>query len=80
VTPPLSRAEKVLYHQVHPLKLATDILTAVLSLFLRAQHRLGLALAIMWVPSIIVSALFIRFGDLNRIRARFAPSLQQRHL
>ena len=80
MTPQLSRAEQVLYHQVHPLKLATDILTAVLSLFLLAQHRLGLALLIMWAPSVIVSALFVRFGDFTRIRDSSLGAYLRRHM
>jgi hypothetical protein len=49
--PKLSASERVLYHQAHPLKLATDISTAVASLVLLADHRLGLALAVMFGPS-----------------------------
>lgn len=63
--PGLSARDAALYHQVHPLKLATDFSTAAASLVLLAQHRLWLALLIMWVPSIIVSSLMIRFGDFS---------------
>jgi hypothetical protein len=64
--PRLSVAERVLYHQVHPLKLATDISTAVASLALLAEHRPAVALAVMFVPSIIASALLVRFGNFSK--------------
>ncbi len=62
----LSSAERILYHQVHPLKLATDISTAVASLVLLADHRLAVALGVMFVPSIVVSAVLVRFGDFSQ--------------
>jgi hypothetical protein len=61
--------QRALYHQVHPLKLATDIATAVVSLFLLAAGHPWSALAVMFVPSILVSALFIRFYDFSKTHA-----------
>ena len=65
---PLTLPERVLYHQVRPLKLATDFSTAIASLVLLARHQLGLALVVMWCPSVIVSVAMIRFGDFSRTR------------
>lgn len=64
----LATAERVLYHQTHPLKLATDFSTAIASLVLLGSHRLGLALLVMWVPSVIVSVVMIRCCDFARTR------------
>jgi hypothetical protein len=64
----LGPGERTLYHQVHPLKLATDISTAIASLILLGQHRLWLALAVMFGPSIVASAVLVRFGDFSRTR------------
>jgi hypothetical protein len=64
----LSVRERVLYHQLHPLKLATDISTAVASLVLLAEHRLGLALVVMWGPSILMSALLVGFGSFSETK------------
>ena len=54
--------EKSLYHQIHPLKLATDIGATFPSLCLLWQHQLVFGLVVTFVPSIIVSALVIRFA------------------
>ena len=66
--PKLSLAERTLYHQVRPLKLATDIGTAAASLVLLWQHRLLVALLVMWVPSIVVTAWLLRSGDFRATR------------
>src|SRR5574341_1403342 len=57
--------EKVLYHQIHPVKLATDIITAMLALRFLWQHRLMWALIIMWIPSVIVSLLIMQKVNLE---------------
>jgi hypothetical protein len=66
-TRPTAR-ERALYHQVHPVKLATDVGTAVVSTVLLAQHELAAALAIMWLPSVVVSAALISWGDFAEVR------------
>jgi hypothetical protein len=60
--------ERALYHQIHPLKLATDILASVVSLYFFWQHQLVPALALHFLPPIIASALLVRFGDLEQYR------------
>ena len=60
--------ERVLYHQVHPLKLLADISTAVASLWLLAEHRVLLGLVIMLLPPALVSAIVISTGDLESIK------------
>jgi hypothetical protein len=71
--------ERSLYHQVHPLKLAVDVGTAATSLFLLWQRQLYLALAVMWLPSIFVSAMLIRFGSFENVRdSRVGELLRQR--
>ena len=61
----MTREESFLYHQIHPLKLATDIGTSAVSSFLLWQHRLGAGLVIAFVPSIVASALIVRWVDLG---------------
>ncbi len=61
----LSFQEKSLYHQIHPLKLATDIGMTFPSMVLLWQHELIFALVVTFVPSIIVSALILRFANLE---------------
>ncbi|MHB8752418.1 MAG: hypothetical protein ACYDBJ_24900 [Aggregatilineales bacterium] len=57
--------EKSLYHQIHPLKLLVDIGITFPALYLLWQHQLIVGLIVTFVPSIIVSALLIRFADLE---------------
>jgi hypothetical protein len=61
--------DRVLYHQIHPLKLFTDVFTAFAAAVLLWRHQLGAALALGFLPSIAVSAALIRWADLERYRA-----------
>jgi hypothetical protein len=55
--------EKLLYHQIHAVKLATDILAAVISLHFLWQHQLILGLVVHFAPPVLASALLIAFVD-----------------
>jgi hypothetical protein len=57
--------EKILFHQVHPAKLATDVLSAVISLYFFWQHQLVIALLAHFVPPPVASAMVTRFADLE---------------
>lgn len=70
----------MLYHQVHPLKLATDISTAVVSLVLLGQHRLWLASAVMFGPSIVASAVLVRFGDFSKTQVSRMGAYLRRYM
>jgi hypothetical protein len=61
----MKTSEKYLYHQIHPLKLLTDITSGFLSLYPLWRHNLRLALLIMLVPPPIASAVALRFFDLE---------------
>jgi hypothetical protein len=56
--------EKILFHQVHPAKLATDVGFAVISLYFFWQHQLVIALLTHFVPPPLASALVIRLARL----------------
>src|SRR5215510_2141826 len=64
----MERRERVLYHQIHPIKLFTDVGTATVSTILFWHHALGAALVVGFVPSIAVSYVLIRWGDLEPYR------------
>lgn len=64
----VSPSERVLYHQIHPLKLFTDIATALAAVGFLWAHRLVLALIVGFVPSIAVSIALISWADLERYR------------
>ncbi|MGH2495139.1 MAG: hypothetical protein ACRDIV_10595 [Ktedonobacteraceae bacterium] len=57
--------EKQLYHQIHPLKLATDISVEFVSLYLFWKRKLLAGLLVALVPPIIVSTLIMRLVDLE---------------
>jgi len=59
--------ERVLYHQIHPLKLATDLSAGFLSYYLLWRRRLGLgaALLVQLLPAMLVSGALIRWADLE---------------
>jgi hypothetical protein len=74
----LSAGERALYHQVHPLKLATDLASAVFGLVLLAEHRPWLGLLVMFLPSSLASALLIGFGDFSKTkRSRIGKYLRR---
>jgi hypothetical protein len=60
--------EKALYHQIHPVKLFTDVSTSFMSLFLIWQHNLLAGLSIGIIPSILVSLVVIRFANVEKIK------------
>jgi hypothetical protein len=60
--------EKTLYHQIHPLKLATDISAEILSLYLFWKHKLLTGMLVLLVPPMIASALIMRLANLETYR------------
>jgi len=60
--------ERALYHQIHPVKLFTDVSTSFASLFLIWQHDLLVGLVVGILPSIVVSAVLIRCANLEKFR------------
>jgi hypothetical protein len=69
--------EKVLYHQIHPLKLFTDISTGFLTLYLMWKRKILLAFIIGFIPSFLVSEIIILEEDLEPYkRSRFGQYLK----
>jgi hypothetical protein len=62
-------AERVLYHQIHPLKLFTDWATGFVAAALLWTHQLTAALLVGFMPSIVVTAALLRWADLEPYRA-----------
>lgn len=60
--------EKRLYHQIHPLKLATDISAEIVSLYLFWKHRLLAGMLVFLVPPVIASTLVMRLANLETYR------------
>jgi hypothetical protein len=72
--------EKALYHQIHPAKLATDILAGLVSLFFFWDHQLWLGLATHLVPPIVASVLLMRFANLEPLKASPLGQYIGRHM
>jgi hypothetical protein len=64
----MERNERMLYHQIHPLKLAVDWTTAFISLWFFWRQEWLTGLIILFVPSIIVTAILVSCADLEKLR------------
>jgi hypothetical protein len=81
----MTRQERYLTHQIHPLKLATDWGSAFVSLYFFWHHDLLVGLLILFVPSVIASFALISAADLQGLRdspfgryvARYMPPALQ---
>ena len=65
----LTFRERVLYHQIHPAKLFADIATALVAIDLFWRHALAPGLIIALLPPLLVSAVLLQEGNLDRYRS-----------
>ena len=77
---PLSLKEKILYHQIHPLKLAADIGCEPVSLYYFWRHNLLLGLATHFLPPIAASLLLIRYANFEAYKNSKAGAYLRRHM
>ena len=59
-------SEKVLYHQIHPAKLAADVGGSLVSTYLMWRRRFAWAMLAAFAPAVLASVLVIRYADLER--------------
>lgn len=64
----MDRHERLLYHQIHPLKLLTDVATAMLAAGLLWTHHLAMAAVVGFGPSIVVTIALLRWANLDSLR------------
>lgn len=64
----MDRNEKILYHQIHPLKLAVDWISAFTSLWLFWRHDWIVGLLVLFVPSVIVTLILVSYANLETLR------------
>jgi hypothetical protein len=64
----MSLKEKYLYHQIHPLKLITDIGAGFGSLYPLWHRHLAFALVVMLAPPPLISFLLMGFANLEPYR------------
>ncbi len=60
--------EKEKYHEVHPAKLAVDISTTLLSIYLYWVQDFVLGTVIGYLPSVIVTVVIIKWVNLEKIK------------
>jgi len=53
-------AERRLYHQIHPAKIATDLAADIAGTILLWHHRLAAGLTASFLPPVVASALLMR--------------------
>lgn len=58
--------DKTLYHQIHPFKMTTDVVTAFTAVYLFWLHLLILGLVVGFVPSLAISFFMIRTMEFDR--------------
>jgi|GEM_PF-1085867 len=74
----MTQQEKLLYHQIHPLKLCVDISTGFFTTYLCWQHNVGWFLILFLLPSVIATFLIIRFINLQPLKdSRFGRYIQK---
>lgn len=72
--------EKILYHQIHPLKLFTDLSAGIVALYPLWQNNLLTALLIMFIPPILVSFMHIRLVNLEKYKQSTSGKYVQQHI
>src|SRR5271156_466265 len=77
---PLTLREKALYHQIHPAKLAVDILTEPVSLYVFWRHELVVGLIAHFGPPIVASVALIAWADLAPLKASPLGRYVGRHM
>jgi hypothetical protein len=60
--------EKMLYHQIHPLKLFVDISTSLLTTYFAWKHNTAWFLILFLIPSVIITILLIKYANLDRLK------------
>jgi hypothetical protein len=60
--------ERVLYHQIHPLKLLADGSAEIASLPLFWRHHVRLAVVVHFLPPVLASLALLRWADLEPYR------------
>ena len=77
----MTNADKILYHQIHPVKLATDIGVTPIFLFFLWRHQITYALVVGFLPPVIVSsAMMIWPPDLESLKYSSLGSYVSRYM
>ncbi len=58
--------DKTLYHQIHPFKMATDVIAAFLAVYLLWLHLIIEGLFVAFVPSLVISLFMLKLMDFEK--------------
>lgn len=58
--------DKTLYHQIHPFKLATDVISAFAAVYLLWLHLIVEGLIVAFVPSLMISLFMLKLMDFEK--------------
>jgi hypothetical protein len=73
-------SERLLYHQVHPVKVLADSTSGMAALLLAWRGRAALGVAVVALPSTLSSALLIAFANLEREKGSRAGAYLRRYM
>ena len=76
----LTLTECVLHHQIHPIKVFTDVASAVMALDLLWRHLLVPGLVVAVLPPVLVSATLMSEVDLDRYRRSAMGAYVRRYM
>lgn len=60
--------ERLLYHQIHPVKLLADLIAAAIAVFLLWTHQIVPALLILFVPTTVISMIVMQRANLEPVK------------
>jgi hypothetical protein len=63
----MTTQERLLYTQVHPIKITVDLISMIVSLYLTWQHLWLAGLIVLLVPSTLATLVVLRISDLSLI-------------
>src|ERR1043166_2463707 len=72
--------DKLLFHQLHPAKLAVDISTAIAAAILFWQQHVFRGLAVGLIPPVLASIVIMQFADLERVQRSPLGRYAARHM
>lgn len=58
--------DKTLYHQIHPFKLTTDVISAFAAVYLLWLHLIVEGLIVAFVPSLMISLFMLKLMDFEK--------------
>ena len=58
--------DKTLYHQIHPFKMMTDVISAFVAIYLFWLHLIIEGLIVAFIPSLVISLFMIKLVDFEK--------------